>query len=99
MKYNVHLHAVVRIKVTDIEAESQLEAIEKAEPFAGEFARDYLERYPLNNFPSVDHSAFAEEFVYALVDEEGDEEYERSRFYTCQTGDWELTRWELSSNG
>lgn len=35
MKYNVHLYPVVRLKVCDIEAESQIEAIDGR----GELAR------------------------------------------------------------
>ena len=80
MKYNAHLYALVRIKVTDIEADSQLEAIEKAEPIAGEFAHKHLSG-DVRLFDQVENFEFVEEFAYALVDEQGDESYENSGFY------------------
>lgn len=80
MKYNVHLYAVVRIKVIDIEAESHIEAIEKAEPFAWDFAHEHLTG-DVRRVDHIDDFEFAEEMKYALVDEQGDEDYEKSCFY------------------
>lgn len=77
MKYRVHLYAVVRVPVDDIEADSQLEAVEKAEN-------------GVNLHHELDHygNEWAEEIVYAMVDEEGDEEYDNSRWYDNTSEGW-----------
>jgi len=73
MKYNVHIFTVVRVKVSDIEASSHVDAMAKAEeliPFHKIFDRD--------DNPEME---WGEEHSHALVDEVGDEEYENSKWY------------------
>jgi hypothetical protein len=76
MKYDVHIFAVVRVKVAGIGAESQTEAIVKAE--------DSVDLYRLFHNPgafSVEAAEFADGISHYLVDEVGDSTHERSRFY------------------
>ena len=68
-KYRVHIYAVVRIPV-DVEAESQIKAIKKAE------ANTHLHTKLTN-----DEVKYAEEISGFLVDEIGDEEHINSRHY------------------
>lgn len=65
--YNVHLYPVIRVKLNGIEADSQTEAIKKAEDkfFNGEF----------------DEKEAADEISGYLVDEQGDEDYTNSNWY------------------
>ena len=78
MKYNVHVYVViVRVKVLDVEATSQEEAIKRVRDHVN--LNDLLNRsHPL---PNVEHVEFEDEITGYLVDEHGDEEHERSRFY------------------
>lgn len=74
--YNVHLYALVRVRIDGIEAEDQLGAIGAA------IARQDLDRL----FNSDDgRIEFADDIPSALVDEAGDAEYERTLAYD-QTG-------------
>ena len=73
MKYDVHAFAVVRRKFTDVEANSQIEAIGKAvdanyEDFHLDFRLD-------------DNTEFAEEFSHYCVDEHRDDGFTRSTWY------------------
>lgn len=70
MKYTVHLYKAIRIKIEGVEAKSQEEAMRIADEAVN------VERYLCNG-------ADDEEFycLGALVDEEGDEEYDRSRYH------------------
>ncbi len=70
-KFNVHLFPVVRVKISDIEAASQTEAIEKAREL-----RDLETLSELD--PDV---TYADEISHFLVDEQGDDEHEHSQFY------------------
>jgi len=65
-KYSVTMYAVCRTTV-EVEADSQEEAALKAEKDNDLFELEWV---------------YAEELEDALVDEEGDEEYERSTWYT-----------------
>jgi len=67
-KYRVHVYLVVRVPF-DVEAESQEEAIKAAEKLVD------------NDSYRLPEAEDAEEIVGYLVDEEGDEEYERSVSY------------------
>ena len=81
MKYNVHIYATVRVKVLDVEANSQEEAITRVRDHVN--LNDLLNRtHPLSN---VEHVEFVDEITGYLVDEQGDEEHERSRFYEAGT--------------
>lgn len=74
MKYKVHIFAVVRVGITDIEAESQEEAIDKAE--------EMLEPYSMFQDLGGMDTEYAEENAYYLVDEEGDEQYLNSKWHS-----------------
>jgi len=71
VKYDVHLFPIVRVKVHGVEAGSQEEAIKKAED-----STDFNDLF--NKAPDIE---YAEEVAYYLVDEVGDEEYERTRWH------------------
>ena len=77
MKYNVHVYVIVRVKVLDIEAKNQREAIKRVPDHVN--LNDLMNRtHPLSN---VEHVEFEDEITGHLVDEHGDEIHERSRFY------------------
>ena len=77
MKYNVHVYVTVRVKVLDVEANSPEEAIKRVHDHVN--LNDLMSRsHPLSN---VEHVEFVDEITGYLVDEHGDEEHERSRFY------------------
>jgi len=82
MKYNVHQYAVIRIKVSNITAESQREAMDKADE---EISPHLLSLGCLDEAvdfaPFIEHIEPAEEVVGYLVDEVGDEEYEKTTLY------------------
>ena len=83
MKYAVHIFAVVRVKIPDVEAESQAEAIRKAEESTDLYG---TLNWPIGRMCHVDARGvseveYAEENLYYLVDEEGDEKYANSRHY------------------
>jgi hypothetical protein len=70
-KHNVHIYAIVRVKVCDIEAESHADAIQKAEVLVD-----------LNDlFNKGADQEFADDIDCFLVDEIGDEDYRNSRWY------------------
>lgn len=81
MKYDVHVYAIVRVKVTDIEAETQEAAVEKAENRVFELGEElFLRSYvPIED---IGHTEWAEDIHGFLVDEHGDSEYERTQAYT-----------------
>lgn len=75
MNYNVHIFAIVRVRRTEIEADSQEEAIKKAE-----------ETTDLNKiFPYHEHDGIATEYADDIdcfhVDEENDPEFKNSTWY------------------
>ncbi len=69
--HNVHIYAIVRVKVSNIEAENHAEAIKKAE--------DMIDLNGLFNRGS--DQEFADDIDCFLVDEVGDEEFNHSRWY------------------
>jgi hypothetical protein len=77
MKYNVHIYAIVRVKVLDVEANSQEESIK--------LVHDHVNLDELLNCKrpqsNIENVEFEDEITGNLVDEHGDEEHERSRFY------------------
>lgn len=84
MKYDVHLYTVVRVKMADVEADSPLEAINKAED-------DFLSGDPDWLIPAKmrhDEAEYAEENIGALVDVVGDEYYELTERYDLVEGDY-----------
>ena len=79
MRYDVHLYVTVRVKVSDIEAGSQVEAIKLADEMFGKDA-----------VAMVSTGEYADEVLGALVDEQGDEEYDRTTYYRCTASGWEV---------
>jgi len=86
MRYNVHVYAVVRIKVA-VHANDHQEAMEAADDILARNA-DLLQWYKVPpeleasiQAPMILHCESAEETVGYLVDEDGDDEHENSRFY------------------
>ena len=77
MKYTVHVFALVRVKVENVKAESQLEAIEAAEEML-DLDAQFSAVAPISPATEV---AFADIVTECLVDEEGDTDKTRSRFY------------------
>ena len=91
MIFDVHLFAVVRVKVTGVEADSASEAAAKAdksvEPCAifdealNAASADVVgwrDRLP---GAKIEYVEFADEIVDYLVDEQGDEEFLNSRWF------------------
>ena len=76
-KYNVHLYAVVRMRFDDIEADSQVDAISIAEGLDLHKEVENLGR-PTSEATNYE---YADENVYFLVDEVGDDQYLRSASY------------------
>lgn len=66
MKHVVHVYAVYRVPV-EVEAENQLDAVKAA--------------YKKASFRSSAEFVFAEEINGFLVDEVGDTDYSKSRYY------------------
>jgi hypothetical protein len=96
MRYNVFLCPELRVKIVNIEAESQEEAIEKAEElFADDMAADVQDvlqrRFPYHGdgleLPNhLAHVELSEDCFNALVDEVGNEDsYSKSKWYTCES--------------
>lgn len=77
MKYDVHLFDVVRVKYPGIEADSQKEAIQQA--IKQHYPNDIHDNYrPQHGIECVE---YADEIAYAVVDEENDPEFERTKWY------------------
>jgi hypothetical protein len=83
-KYNVTLQAAVNVRVPALEAATPQEAISAA--LARIDLYSLLERQ--EPAPKVDYTEYAEEVREALVDEVGDEEYEKSRWFVWHNGQW-----------
>jgi hypothetical protein len=79
MKYQVHIYATVRVKTEPIEANSQLEAMQKADELN---LHEIFDRAITRKFdPEIEHIEYAEEITGYMVDNVGDEEFAGSRFY------------------
>lgn len=83
-KYDVHLFPVVRFTVRGIEAESMEEACKKAdELLTDEAIKSAMCR-------GSEHEAdFADEVIEALVDVQGDEQYEHSNWLRPVGDGWQ----------
>jgi hypothetical protein len=68
MLYDVHMYPVVRITVKGVEAESQLDAIRKANA-------------NIDLYQAVCEAEYAEDVTGYLVDEHGDPDHLRTRCY------------------
>src|SRR5687767_8449376 len=73
-QFDVHLFAVVRVKIPHVAAASHRDAI----AWAVEHSGDLYER-----FAGAD-SEFAEEFSHFLVDVVGDNAFEQSQWFYCE---------------
>ena len=83
MKYDAHIYATVRVKVCGVEANSQKEAIKKAE--------NQTDLYETLG-ESGHGTDYAEEITGFLVDEEGDTEYQRTRSYNGKGNQLRLSK-------
>lgn len=89
MKYDLHIYAVVRVRVDGIEAHSQQEVIRKAytinlERIINRYNNTHADlrdfhTYPLPN--NVAYVEFGDEIQGFLVDEAGDADYSNSTVY------------------
>ena len=90
MKYNVLLRPELTVKITDVEATSQTEAIERAirmldsEGIRSEIC-GALGGLKGKHF---EYAELSEDVTYVLVDEVGDEEFENSNWYEMKGGSW-----------
>lgn len=80
MKYNVHCYVVVRVCVQDVEAESQQDAIKKADEHLGPQLEGLFDD-PCPRDPKLKSIEYAEDGAGYLVDEQGDENYHNTQFY------------------
>lgn len=80
MRYHVHLYVQVRVKTIAIDADSQTDAIEKAEKLTEGRSRFFsFGASPVLEAEGIEHIEDADETVEYLVDEVGDEEFNESR--------------------
>lgn len=77
-KYRVQIYPIVSVLVSDVEADSQEDACKKAEQLADLYQFDHV-----HFAPPVDRITYMEDIDSFLVDEEGDESYERSTWYNA----------------
>lgn len=83
-KYNVHIYSVFRIKVCNVLATSQEEAINRVQRQVDHawFNQDGENwEAPIGDNWAFEHFEYAEEDVGWLVDEVGDEHFNNSHFY------------------
>ncbi len=94
-RYNVHLRPEIVVKLVDIEAESQLEALEKAEAMLQGNDNNIVDsiRYALDHIGHLDGVQFielTEDLKEALVDRQGDDFFRESTWWTCDCrSEWE----------
>jgi hypothetical protein len=80
MKHDIHCYVVVRVCVQDVEAESQQDAIKKADEYLGPMLGGlFTQTCPRD--PKLKSIEYAEDSAGYLVDEAGDTEYLKSQFY------------------
>lgn len=86
MKYDVHIFPIVRIKIGGIEARTQAEAIERAINAVDLSGLFRGLQQPLRGDILLLDTEYADEISHALVDEAGDEEHEKSKWYYWKNG-------------
>lgn len=90
--FDVHLYALVRVKVSDVRAADQASAISAAmaEVNLDDVFNRTFDGAGLETANGVVTAVeYADEVQYALVDEHGDAEYARSRaFHVSEDGTW-----------
>lgn len=88
MKYNVHVFAVVRVKVNNVEAKDHTEAMDKAfEEMWADHERFTADReWRVQDEMGISYIELAEDepATHYLVDEQGDEQYENSAWYNSR---------------
>jgi hypothetical protein len=89
-KFNVHLFTLVRIKVKNVEAADQKEAVVKAEQRLTDF-NDIGQMFSSDSNRGFE-TEWAEETPEALVDEVEDESFSQSTFYDSINGEWVPTK-------
>lgn len=77
--YHVHLYPIVCVTVRDVAAQSQVEAIKKAEELV-----DLDKLFAGLGGPHVASMQYADGIAGFLVDEDGDTEHERSTAYDIE---------------
>jgi hypothetical protein len=95
-KFNVFLSPEVRVKICNIEADSQAEAIDKALDWFVEsnergFLRDRVQSGPhqqTDEDPYVEHTEMSEDVGMSLVDNVGDSNYSESMWYKETKDGW-----------
>jgi hypothetical protein len=98
-KYDVHAYVIVRVKYVDIVADSQADAItqvrEEGLNLNTRLSSDYQGNLhipnPLGHTIEYHEYDDSERPVYWLVDEQGDEDYVRSRWYDSDENSKEIT--------
>lgn len=80
--YDVHLYATIHLKVKNVDANSQSEAVRLAQKL------DYMEvltqdicQFKCDSNQHLEYTDFADEITDVLVDEMGDEDYTNSHWY------------------
>lgn len=86
--HNVHIFAVVRVKVPNVEAENHEDAIRKAMDLV-DFYSLFEAEHPQQE---VEETEYAEEESRFLVEEAEDVHYVNSRWYEMSDGDIVPTR-------
>jgi len=82
MKHNVHVFAVVRLKLVGIKAVSHKQAVRKAARRLWNTLYQTFSNANLRKLPAgVTDVEFGEELTHFLVDEEGDAEFARSTWH------------------
>jgi len=105
MKYNVHLYTVVRVKVVGVEAESQEKSVHEAIRLMGRDLDGFLKSpghpcFAPTPLPSnVEYFEYEDDILGALVDEEGDEEFERTEYHPLLTHEEIVSQYAGGSRG
>lgn len=95
MRYSVLLKTIVNVRFGFITAKSQVDAIDRIQQFVdGKVMHDLFRAGRMlgtpQGCPNIEYVEWAEDHAMALVDEEGDEHYEKSLFYDQFHGRWVL---------
>lgn len=89
-QFDVHLYAVVRVKICRVDAADPAAAIRKVESAQNLNLHELFQRDVNRSIPGVGHLAhveWAEEIAYVLVDEVGDTDYTKSKTYSWRLSD------------
>lgn len=90
--FDVHLYALVRVKISGVTAETQTEAIDgalKAVSLDEVFNRSFAATRPDGRNGVLNAVEYADDVPYAMVDVRGDADYRLTRaFRAGEDGDW-----------